>query len=98
MLSGVLQDSILASNPFNIFINDLFSWLTKSDLHSFGDNNAIAVTCNSFNDLLHKLEKESESAEHWFINNNMIANPDKFQAIVVTNRKENQITHKLKNI
>ena len=74
----------------------MFLWLTKSDLHNFGDNNTIAVTCNNFNDLLHKLEKESESAEYWFINNNMIANPDKFQAIIMNKRKKNQITHKLK--
>ena len=32
----------------------------------------------------------------WFKNNNMIANPDKFQAIIMNIRKENQITHKLK--
>ena len=28
----------------------------------------------------------------------MIANPDKFQAIIMKKRMENQITHKLKNI
>ena len=32
----------------------------------------------------------------WFRNNNMIASPDKFQAITMNKRRENQITHKLK--
>ena len=42
------------------------------------------------------LKKKTESAIDWFKNNNMIANPDKFQAIIMNIRKENQITHKLK--
>ena len=48
------------------------------------------------NDLLRTLGKESESAVDWFRKNNTIANPDKFQAIIVNKRRENQITHKLK--
>ena len=48
------------------------------------------------NDLLRTLGKESESAVDWFRKNNAIANPDKFQAIIVNKRRENQITHKLK--
>ena len=74
----------------------MFLWLTKSDLHNFADDNTIAVTCKNLNDLLRTLEKESESAVDWFRNNNMIANPDKFQAIIMNKRRENQITHKLK--
>ena len=70
--------------------------MTKSDLHNFADDNTIAVTCKNLNDLLRTLEKESESAVDWFRNNNMIANPDKFQAIIMNKRRENQITHTLK--
>ena len=47
-------------------------------------------------DLLRTLEKESESAVDWFRNNTMIANTDKFQAILMNKRREEQITHKLK--
>ena len=56
----------------------------------------IAVTCKNLNDLLPTLEKESESAVDWFRNYNMIANPDKFQAIIMNKTSENEITHKLK--
>ena len=90
------QGSILGQILFNIFINDLFFWLTKSDLDNFADDNTIAVTCKNLNDLLRTLEKESESAVDWFRNNNIIANPDKFQAIVMNKRRKNQIKHKLK--
>ena len=96
ILSGVPQGEILGPIQFNIFINDLFLWLTKSDLHDFVDDNTIAVTCKNLNDLLRTLEKESESELDWFKNSSMIANPDKFQAIIMNKRMVNQITHKLR--
>ena len=97
ILSGVSQGSILGPILFNILINDLFLWLTKCDLHNFADDNTITVTCKKLNDLLLTLEKESESVVDWFRNNSMIANPDKFQAIIMKKRRGNKKqTHKLK--
>ena len=83
------------TNPVQHFYK-LLLWLSKSDLHNFVDDNTIAVTCKNLNDLLRTLEKESESPVDWFRRNNMIANPDKFQVIIMNKRRENQITHKLK--
>ena len=80
---------MLGPIQFNIFINDLFLWLTKSDLHDFVDDNTIAVTCKNLNDLLRTLEKESESELDWFKNSNMIANLDTFQAIIMNKRRVN---------
>ena len=70
-------------------------WQTKSDLHNFADDNTVAVACKNLNNLLRTLEKESESALDWFRTNNMIANPDRFHAII-NKRRKNAITHKLK--
>ena len=90
--------TILSGVPilFNIFINDLFLWLTKSDLHNFADDNTSAVICNNLIDHLHTLEKESESVVDWFTNNKMMVNADKFQAIIMNKKKGESNTHKLK--
>ena len=82
ILSGVPPGSIQGPILFNIFLNDLFLWLKHSDLHHFADT--IAVTCNNLTSLCQTLEKESESAVDWFKNNSMIANPGKFQAIILS--------------
>ena len=95
ILSAVVKGSVLDPILFNIFINDWFLWVTKSDSYNFADDNTIAVTCKNLNDVLQTLGKETESTVDWFRNNNMIVDPDKFQAIM-NKRRENQITYQLK--
>ena len=96
LLSGVPQGSILGPILFNIFINDLFLWIKNSELHNFADDNTVASAKTTIKDLIENLEAESNIAINWFKNNEMIVNPDKFQALIVNKNKNMKNEYVLK--
>ena len=51
-------------------------------LLNFADGNTVSAAENTTEELISTLEKESQAAIDWFVSNEMIINPDKFQAIV----------------
>ena len=76
---------------FNIFINDLFLFINKAKLANFADDNTIYADSAEMETLQGILEKESETAIKWFKQNQMIVNPDKFQALVLGRHKHKHI-------
>ena len=96
LLSGVPQGSILGPILFNLFINDIIFVMKQSDFSNYADDNTISAWANSIRELVNKLESESEIAIKWFKDNDMIVNPDKFQAIIMNNGKLDQENYKLK--
>ena len=83
LVSGVPQGSILGPFLFNLFINDITLFFEKSDLYNYADDNTISAFANTINELINILQSESEIAISWFQKNEMIVNPDKFQAIII---------------
>ena len=74
---------------FNFYINDLFLFTNQETLHSYTDDNTLAYFSKSISDLVNTLEKETGVALSWLENNEMIANPEKFHAIMLKKKQTN---------
>ena len=68
---------------FNIFINDLYLWISKTDLLNFADNNTISAAEDTIKKINSTLKQDSQVAIDWFKINEMIVNPVKYQTTVV---------------
>ena len=90
LLSGVPQGFILGPILFNIFLNDLFSTSKLSDLFNFADDNTISTTADNIDHPLLTLKYELELAVKWFQGNQMIVNPDKFEAMILQNSRNSK--------
>ena len=89
IISGIPQGSILGLVFFNLSINDLFFFIDKASMHNFADDNTLSAWGETVSKLIDTLESESNVAIDWFTKNEMIINPDKFQAIILDKKKSN---------
>ena len=85
IILGVPQGSILGPPLlFNIFINDLFYIIEKTKLCNFADDNTIYSCHTSVDAIITNLEIDLSDVLEWFKKNQLAANPDKFQMIVLS--------------
>ena len=77
LLQGVPQGSVLGPLLFNIYFNDLFSFLEETVASNFADDTNIYACDIDLSNLLRRLEHDSLIAIDWFENNYMKLNRDK---------------------
>jgi exonuclease III len=79
---GVPQGSIMGPILFNIFINDIFYFVSHCQLLNYADDNTVVYSNVNLDDLVNALSFDSNIAVRWFTDNGMQANPEKFQTII----------------
>ena len=84
LLPGIPQGSIFGPIFLNLFINGLFFFIKEAELANFADDD----TGKDLTKLLEILRKECETAINWFRTNNMIVNPDNFQSMITSSKKD----------
>ena len=89
LFKGVPQGSILGPLIFNIFLNDIFYFVSKGDLYNYADDNCISVSHKDISVVSAQLENETQIMTKWFADNSMKANVDKFQGIILSGGRNN---------
>ena len=80
---GVPQGSILGPILFNIFINDLFFFITKSEVCNFADDNTLYSCNKNLEHVFSNLKYDLRNVLDWFKINSMKTNPGKFQFMLL---------------
>ena len=63
---GIPQISILRPQLFNIFINDIFLFVEKSDICKFADDNTLLSCGDNLSVILKSLEHDKKILLRWF--------------------------------
>ena len=94
VIRGIPQGSILGPLLFNIFINDIFLVVEKSDICNFADDNTLYSHGSNLPLILNNLEHDMRNLLYWFKINSLKANPGKFQFMILG--KKNRLKYSLK--
>ena len=77
------QGSVLDPILFNFYINDLFLFSKEATLYNCAADNTLSFFSKTYSNLIGVLEREAGVALTWLEQNQMIANPEKFQVILL---------------
>ena len=86
---GVLQGSILGPSLFNVFINNIFMFIEKTEVFNFADNNTIYDCGQDLSNILENLKHDLKIFLIWFKINSLQANPSKLQFMILEKKKRN---------
>ena len=87
VIRGIPQGSILGPLLFNIFINDIFLVVEKSDICNFADDNTLYSHGSNLPLILNNLEHDMRNLLYWFKINSLKTNPGKLQFMILGKKK-----------
>ena len=88
LLLGVPQGSVLGPILFNIYINDLFFMLNECEICNYADDTTPFVCDEILENVVSKLEHDTEIAICWFDSNYLKLNTDKCHLLMAGNKHE----------
>ena len=92
VITGVPEGSILGSLLFNIFLNDIFVFISKCNLCNYADdNNTLYSTGKDLNRIRRKLEIDFMILHQWFHENHMTLNPRNHYMVIGSEDLSNEI-------
>ena len=85
---GAAQGSQIGPFIYNVFSNDLMYFMENiCDIFNYAEDNTICVHGNDIDEIVKNIEDASNVIMTWFQNNNLQANPEKFQFILFNKQK-----------
>ena len=98
IVRSVPQASILDPLFFNLFINDLFLFIERTNIYNFADDNTI-YSCNiNPQTILKDLKYNMQNILKWFKENLIKPNPKKFQFIILGKSTRRSIMLNINNV
>ena len=77
IIAEVLQSSISGPLLFNIFVNDLFPFVSSSSLSNYADDNTLYTSSYDLKEVKEVLLNDLNKVTEWFLENYMVLNAGK---------------------